>query len=117
MALNLTIYDIIKGPVLSDKAYKQYKKLNQLALEVHPSANKAQIAQALEKLFNVKVADVRINIRKGKLKNLRTKRVTVQDPLRKRALVTLAAGYSLDLLGSEGATQGTSEPVDTQVQE
>jgi large subunit ribosomal protein L23 len=98
MALKLTIFDIIKGPVLTDKAYKQYKNLNKLALDVHPQANKPQIAEALEKLFNVKVKNICIVVRKGKIKQLRASRTTTQGPLRKRALVTLAEGYTLDLL-------------------
>lgn len=105
MALKLTVFDIIKGPALTEKAYKQYKKLNKLVLNVHPQANKPQIAEAIEKLFNVKVKDVRVLVRKGKVKNIRVARTTTQDALRKRALVTLKAGYSLDLLGQGGAAE------------
>lgn len=104
MALKLTLYDIVKGPVLTDKAYKQYKKLNKLVLDVHPQANKPQIAQALEKLFNVKVSAVRVVVRKGKNKFNRSKRSTTQDPVKKRAYVTLAPGHTLDLLG-QGTVQ------------
>lgn len=109
MALKLSLYDIIKGPVLTDKAYKQYKNLNTLALEVHPEANKIQIAQALERLFNVKVKKVRTIVRKGKIKSIRLKRTTTQDPLVKRAFITLAEGYSLDLLGQGVVQEGAVE--------
>jgi large subunit ribosomal protein L23 len=108
MALKLTLYDIIKGPVLTDKTYKQYKNLNTLALNVHPEANKVQIAQAIERLFNVKVKKVRTSIRKGKIRTLRAKRTTTQDPRRKRAFITLAEGYSLDLLGQGVVQEGGS---------
>ena len=50
MALNLTVYDIIKGPVLTEKAYGQYKKLKKIVLDIHPQANKKQVAEAIEKL-------------------------------------------------------------------
>lgn len=108
MALKLTVYDIIRGPVLTEKAYKQYKKLQKLVLDVHPQANKPQIAQAIEKLFDVKVKEVRVIVRKGKTKNIRVARKTTQDALKKKALVTLAAGYSLDLLGQGNVVDATS---------
>ena len=108
MALQLTVYDIIKGPVLTDKAYQQYKAMGKLVIEVHPQANKPQIAQAIEKLFNVKVKKVRVAVRKGKIKNVRLSRKTTQDSLRKRAFVTLAPGYSLDLLGQGTVTESAA---------
>ncbi|MBN1549739.1 50S ribosomal protein L23 [Candidatus Babeliales bacterium] len=114
MALQLSIYDIIQGPVISDKAYRLYQNLKKIVLKVHPQANKRQVIEALERLFNVKVKTVRIVIRKGKLKRPRMNRVFVQDPLEKRAIVTLADGYSLDLLTQGGtvAPETTSvEPV------
>jgi large subunit ribosomal protein L23 len=114
MALKLTVYDIIKGPVLTEKAYKQYKKLQKLVLDVHPQANKPQIAAAIEKLFEVKVKEVRVMVRKGKTKNIRVARKTSQDPLRKRAFVTLAAGYSLDLLGQGNVVESASSPIPAQ---
>ncbi len=114
MALNLTVYDIIQGPVLTEKAYKQYKTLQKLVLNVHPQANKPQIAEAIEKLFAVKVKSVRVVVRKGKTKNIRVARKTTQDALRKRAIITLADGYSLDLLGQGNVASGTSSQVPAQ---
>jgi|SRR5579859_874665 len=108
MALKLSLYDIIKGPVLTDKAYRQYKNLNVLTLNVHPEANKVQIAQAIERLFNVKVDDVRTINRKGKIRSLRLRRTTTQDALSKRAFVVLAEGYSLDLLGQGVVQEGAA---------
>lgn len=92
--MDLTIYDIIKGPVVSDKAYKLSGKLRQLYLRVHMHANKKLVAEALEKLFNVKVKDVRIQIRKGKSRTVR--RNVYSRPDEKRAIITLAEGHSLD---------------------
>ena len=69
--MDLTIYDVIQGPVISDKAYKLNKKFKKLVLRVHPHANKTLVADALQKLFNVKVDSVAILIRKGKSKRIR----------------------------------------------
>lgn len=91
--MDLTIYDIIQGPIISDKAYKLNKRLSKLFLKVHPAANKKLVGDALEKLFNVKVKDVNIQNRKGKTRVVRRK--TFNRPDQKRAIVTLAEGYSL----------------------
>ncbi len=99
--MDLTIYDVILGPILTDKAHKLNKELKKLVLKVHPKANKPLIAEALEKLFQVKVKNIRVLVRKGK-KRIVAKRI-VQGSLVKRAIVTLAEGYSLDLFDQAGA--------------
>jgi large subunit ribosomal protein L23 len=111
--MDLNIYQIILGPVISDKAYTLNKKLNKLVLRVHPHANKPMIAHALETLFNVKVDNVRIVIRKGK--NKQFQRRAIVSPLVKKAIVTLAKGYSLDLLNQAGSD--TSMAPGTNLQE
>lgn len=95
----LEINDIIQGLVLTPDAYNKNKKLKQLTIRVHTKANKPQIAQAVELLFNVKVDKVRTIIRKGKRKLLRKTRTEVVGPAIKKAIITLKEGYSLDLLG------------------
>jgi large subunit ribosomal protein L23 len=105
--MKLTRYDIIKGPVISDKAYKLNRDKNRLKLRVHNEANKAMIKDAIEKLFNVKVEKVRTLIRK-KTKNRATQMRYDASPKiekEKRAYVTLAEGYSLNLFDQAGASQ------------
>ena len=98
--MDLSIYDIIVGPVISDKAYRLNKKFNKLALKVHPGANKSTIKEALEKLFSVKVDKVSIVVRKGKNRKVRGRATT--GKITKRAIITLADGYSLDLMDQAG---------------
>lgn len=98
--MDLSIYNVIIGPVISDKAYKLNKGLNKLMLKVHPAANKPMIKEALEKLFSVKVESINIIIRKGKFR--RVKGRTTQGSLQKKAVVTLVAGYKLDLFDQAG---------------
>lgn len=93
--MDLNIYEIIKGPVATAKAYQLNKDLKKLVLNVHPQANKPAVKKALEALFAVKVDSVRIIVRKGK--NKRAQRHTFKGTLTKKAIVTLAEGYSLDL--------------------
>lgn len=99
--MDLSIYDIIIGPVISDKAYKLNQRFKKLALKVHPAANKPMVKEALEKLFNVKVDKVNIVARMGKNKKVRGRAVT--GKYSKRAIITLADGYSLDLMDQSGS--------------
>lgn len=100
--MDLNIFDIIVGPVVSDKAYRLNKSQKKLALLVHPHANKPLVKQALKRLFDVEVEDVRIVVRKGKLR--RVGRREIQGALTKKAIVTLAKGYSLDLFDQGGSS-------------
>jgi len=99
MALK-SVYNVIQGPIISDKAYKLNKNLKKLVLVVHPDANKPLVKEALKKLFNVEVEDVRIMICKGKTR--RVGRREVIGSARKKAIVTLKEGYSIDLFDQAG---------------
>lgn len=96
--MDLDISQIIRRPVLSDKAYKLNKQQNKLVLHVHPKANKPLIADALRKLFDVVASKIRISIRKGKNRRVRGRGIRT-SPLEKKAFVTLKEGYTLDLFG------------------
>jgi large subunit ribosomal protein L23 len=106
--MDLNIYDIIIGPVISDKAYKLNQRFKKLALKVHPAANKPMVKEALEKLFNVKVEKVNIVARMGKNKKVRGKSTT--GKYSKRAIITLADGYSLDLMDQAGQVVPAETP-------
>ncbi len=93
--MDIKIYDIIKGPIVTNKAYKINSAFNKLVLEVHMHANKPLVKEALEKLFEVKVDTVRILIRKPKLRLVNRRPVT--GKYSKKAIVTLKKGYSLDM--------------------
>ncbi len=99
--MDLNIYQIIIGPIISSDAYKQNKTLNKLVLKVHPKANKSQIAEALEKLFNVKVERVNTSVRQGKTKTVQ-RRTTTVGVTSKKAIVTLKKGYTLDFIDQAG---------------
>lgn len=105
--MDLTIYNIIKGPRITEKAYRLNQQLKQLVLEVHPHANKPLIAEALKKLFNVEAENISIIVQKGKRR--RAGRFTVQGKKRKKAIVTLKEGQAVDLMGlSTVASQETA---------
>ncbi len=98
--MDLNIFEIIRGPVISEKATLLNQKLNKLLLKVHPQANKMQIKEAIQRVYNVKVEKVNTFNRIGKTRRMR--RTIVQGPTTKRVIVTLKEGYSVDLFGQKG---------------
>lgn len=106
--MDLKIYDVILGPWMTDKAYKLNRDLKKLVLKVHCFSNKPMVKEALEKLFKVKVKDVKIIVRKGKMIR-RSRRKPTQKSLVKKAVVTLHEGFSIDIWNQSGAPALPSE--------
>jgi len=87
-------YDTIVAPVITEKATIASER-NQFVFKVARNATKPQIKAAVEKLFDVKVTGVNTLLRKGKAKAFRGIRGRQQDM--KKAIVTLADGYRIDV--------------------
>jgi large subunit ribosomal protein L23 len=113
--MDLTIYDIIRGPRITEKAYYLNQVHKQLVLDVHPKATKPQVKEALKKLFNVEVEKVRIIVSKGKTR--RVGRRVVVGILKKRAIITLKEGHSMDLLAMSAPAQHSGQSHSTGVEE
>ncbi|MBM18166.1 MAG: 50S ribosomal protein L23 [Epsilonproteobacteria bacterium] len=99
--MELSIYDIIVGPVVSSKAYQLHQLMKKIMFQVHVEANKPLVREAVTKLFNVEVDSVRIVVRKGKRKVSRSRNVS-HDPMKKVAIVTLKKDYDINLFGNVG---------------
>ena len=91
--------DVVQGPVITEKGTLVNELGNQVVFRVHPRANKVEIRQAVEKVFNVKVATVRTASHEGKWK--RMGKFEGRRPGWKKAVVTLQAGHKIELV--EGA--------------
>lgn len=89
-------YDIVKGPLLTEKGTKMKDAYNKVLFEVSPDANKIEIKNAIEKIFNVKVLKVSTINQIGKIKRLGLKQG--KRPDWKKAIVTLKKGEKLDFL-------------------
>jgi large subunit ribosomal protein L23 len=63
-------YDIIRRPIVTEKSSLLKEKGNQYVFEVATSANKIEIAKAIELLFKVKVMAVRVMNVEGKARRL-----------------------------------------------
>ena len=64
----MTVYDVITRPIVTEKGVTKKDSERTLCFEVKPNATKTQIKQAVEKIFKVKVAEVRTCINEGKLR-------------------------------------------------
>ena len=86
--------EIIKAPVVTEKS-QIAKEQGKYTFKVDPKANKLEIKEAIEKIFNVKVKTIRtINV---KVKKRRVGRYTGLTNRSKKAIVTLEDGQTIDL--------------------
>lgn len=89
---------IIIKPIVTEKMTALTEKRNTYGFRVAPDANKIQIKQAIEELYNVAVVDVNTSNVTGKLKSRNTKAGVIQGRAAsyKKALVTLKDGDIID---------------------
>ena len=90
--------DVILRPVVSEKSYALIDE-GKYTFEVDPRSNKTEIKQAVERIFNVKVASVNTMNRVGKA--TRTKFGIGKRKDTKRAIITLKSG-SIDIFNNVG---------------
>ena len=90
--------DVLLAPVVSEKSYNLIDQ-GKYTFEVAPGSNKTEIKQAVEQIFNVKVASVNTLNRIGKTKRTRFGFGKRKDT--KRAIITLKSG-SIDLFTNVG---------------
>jgi large subunit ribosomal protein L23 len=82
------LYEVIRRPLITEKSTTLKELQHTLCFEVHRDATKPEIKKAVEALFSVKVADVRVARVHGKVK--RQGRYSGQRPDWKKAYVLLA---------------------------
>ena len=87
--------DIIKEPIITEKTATLAQDKNTIVFSVDPKANKTQIKQAVEKVFDVKVESV--NTINATTKKKRVGRYVGRTNKRKKAIVKLAEGSSIEL--------------------
>lgn len=87
---------VVRRALMTEKT-TQLRALNRYVFEVDRRAGKPEIKRAIEALFEVEVVDVRTMNVKGKVK--RMGRFEGKRPDWKKAIITLAEGSSIDLIG------------------
>ena len=109
--MELSIYDIIKRTVISSKSIELYQKAGKLTFEVNKAANKPLIRNAVEKIWNVKVANVRVLNVAGKNKIFMRRKFKSSD--KKKAIITLKKGYKIEIPGMMEVLNKTSRSVES----
>jgi large subunit ribosomal protein L23 len=94
MSIELDPQRVIKGPLITEKLTTLQDLHNIFGFEVDRRANKIQIKQAVEAIWDVKVVSVNTMTRKGKPR--RVKWSWHKEPDWKRALVKLAPGDRIE---------------------
>jgi len=92
--MSRTAYDILRRPVITEKATLMREVENSVVFEVDPRATKTEIKQAVEKVFSVKVLGVRTVHVRGK--NARVGRFSGRKRNWKKAYVTLNEGDQIE---------------------
>jgi len=87
-------YEIIIRPLITEKTSIQKEDHNQVTFEVDRRANRVEIRRAIEKIFNVRVANVRTMQVKGKVKQ--RGRIVGKRRDWKKAIVNLMPGERID---------------------
>lgn len=91
----MELHSIIKRPLVTEKSTSARDEANTYIFEVDKRANKIEIGNAVEKIFKVKVVDVRTMNMNGKKK--RMGRILGQKSDWKKAIVTLAEGNTIEI--------------------
>jgi len=87
-------YKIVRRPRVTEKGLKMVERTRAYPFEVHPTANKVEIRQAVEALFDVRVESVRTMNMLGKYK--RMGRHFGRRPAWKKAIVKLQEGHTIE---------------------
>ena len=92
----LHLYDVINRPVVTEKSAIQSDELNQYVFEVAPDANKVQIKEAIEVIFDVDVVKVNTMVMPAK-RGRRGRNWYVRSRQWKKAVVTLPEDQTIEL--------------------
>ena len=93
-ATDIRHYDVVLAPHITEKSTMMAEH-NAVVFKVTPRASKPEIKAAIEALFGVTVTAVNTMVTKGKSKRWKGKAYQRSDV--KKAIVTLAAGQSIDV--------------------
>ena len=94
--------DVLIRPVLSEKVNKLTEKFNRYTFIVNRKANKLEIKKAVEEFYGIQVQEVNTLVMPSKAKSRNTKSgiVSGRKPAKKKAIVTVAEGETIDLYGN-----------------
>ena len=94
---NEKLFTLIKSPIITEQTSVLGENLKQIVFKVDLSANKREIKQAVEKLFNVEVLKVTTSVVKGKTK--RNRFGVYRKSNYKKAFVSISEGSEIQFEG------------------
>tara|TARA_Y100001968_G_C19006106_1_gene548258 strand:- start:305 stop:601 length:297 start_codon:yes stop_codon:yes gene_type:complete len=94
---NEKLFTLIKSPIITEQTALLGENLKQIVFKVDLSANKREIKQAVEKLFNVEVLKVTTSVVKGKTK--RNRFGVYRKSNYKKAFVSISEGSEIQFEG------------------
>ena len=94
---NEKLFTLIKSPIITEQTSFLGENLKQIVFKVDLSANKREIKQAVEKLFNVEVLKVTTSVVKGKTK--RNRFGVYRKSNYKKAFVSISEGSEIQFEG------------------
>jgi large subunit ribosomal protein L23 len=94
----LHLYDVIRRPVISEKSTAMVDNENKYVFEVDSRANKIQIKEAVEEIFELEDQVLKVNTMVMPAKRgRRGKNVYIRSVQWKKAVVTVEDGVSIEL--------------------
>jgi len=96
--MNMKPHEIVKSPMITEESTIQRETKQHYTFRVDPKANKRQIRDAIEHLFNVKVVSVNTGNYQGKLGGRRGRAVPGGKASWKKAVITLRKGETIELI-------------------
>jgi large subunit ribosomal protein L23 len=99
MAKPLNMYDVLVRPIVTEKSNALMSDLNQYVFEVDMRANKIQIKEAIEIIFDVDVLKVHTLILPAK-RSRRGRKFYMRKPNWKKAVITIAEGQHIPLFNT-----------------
>lgn len=96
MAKAIPIYEIIRRPIITEKTNYMAEANNQYVFEVHPKANKVQVREAVEIIFDVDVVNIATMNMPAK-RGWRGRRRYIRKSGWKKAIVTVEEGQNIPL--------------------
>jgi len=94
----ITIYEVLRRPIVTEKTNYMNEKLHQYTFEVAADANKTLVKDAVETIFDVDVINVNIiNVPARRTRRIRSRRVMVRRGAYKKAIITLAPNDTIDI--------------------
>jgi len=93
-----SVFEIIRRPIITEKTNYLSSYLNQYVFEVDSKANKTEIKEAIETIFDVKVVRINVmNVPAKQSRNMRNRQMRTRTSAYKKAIVTLAEGERIPI--------------------